>query len=97
MRPSKGYLKRRRNWTSSFKEACKVAWKRETDEHGDVHCQECGCTLLEPRAHNFDHIEAAGMGRVRDNSPENIRVVCYPCHTKKTTGKRPKNAEWIDR
>ena len=77
----------------------KLAWRREKRKHPDriVRCQECGRRLPTPRAHNFDHIKAAGMGGRRMHTLKNTQVICYGCHTFKTEGRRPYNAEWMDR
>lgn len=93
----KTFKQRRPQWTKAFKEAAEIAWERVRGPDNLVRCEECGFVLIELRNHNADHKVAAGMGGTRDNDPDNIRIVCYFCHTHKTTGKRPKGENWLDR
>jgi len=45
-------------------------------------CEECGIELRDGMRKEFDHIKTAFYGG--DNSLENCRVLCAPCHGKKT-------------
>lgn len=67
-----------------------TVWK--TREHK---CELCGVGLNVARAHNFSHVVHRGTGG--PNAPENIRILCYTCHTEYDTGRRPHNAEWMDK
>lgn len=63
-------------------------------------CEKCGKVLAEARAHNFAHKKHRGKGGNPDgsrNAPDNILILCYECHTELDTGRRPHNAEWMDR
>lgn len=50
------------------------------------HCEECGHTLREPRAHNFDHAVSKGRDQSKRYDQSNIRLLCFSCHFKKTCG-----------
>lgn len=49
-------------------------------------CEDCGHPLREPRAHNFDHIIPKSRDASKRCHPDNIRLLCFGCHFKKTTG-----------
>ncbi len=49
-------------------------------------CEECGKTITEPRAHNFDHVIPKGRDASKRYDPDNIRLLCFACHFHKTTG-----------
>lgn len=50
-------------------------------KHAKGHCEYCG-TKLQPGRIEYDHEDADGL--TGDNSFENCRAVCIPCHSIKT-------------
>lgn len=49
-------------------------------------CEVCGAILREPRAHNFAHIIPKSRRPDLRLDPDNIRLLCLPCHTSEHTG-----------
>ncbi len=63
-----------------FPKAVKVAaLKRAMDATGVVRCEECGGVA---KRIEYDHVIADSHGG--DNTLDNCKVLCKPCHDKKT-------------
>ena len=58
-------------------------------------CELCGRYLPTLRYHNIAHTE----GRRTEEKcldPNNVRLLCYKCHSEQDHGLSVKNSEWLD-
>lgn len=63
-----------------FPKAVKVAAVKRATHDGKLFCEGCGCLVT--GRFEIDHIRADGL--LGENTLENARVLCSPCHKEKT-------------
>lgn len=73
-------MSRRPEWIEARK-AIPAAAKREAWDDCDGRCQHC-CITLGLDDYHFDHVVPVALGG--ENTAENLQVLCFGCHAKKT-------------
>jgi len=70
----------------------RLSWYSEKDLFLEIwnerkhECEECWKILREAKAHNFDHIKPKWKYPELRLEKTNIKLICFSCHFKKTTG-----------
>lgn len=62
-----------------FTKAIKVAVVKRATKNGNVYCEGCGALA---KKWEIDHVRADGL--LGDNTLDNARLLCRPCHVAKT-------------